>query len=343
MLIAKDKNEIMEAMAKSLSDDNYMNFEKTASNNENKVVGDHIKKLISVADELDRTGFVKEASQIDSIIQNIIKVAASTKENFSQLTPGQKDHVWPEWKKYFSQWGTNTFDDPWHSISSGQFPKAFQRERKINEYLKQNEEDRSYPKRKPSEKPGDFGPTRKDYESQNFQNWYNKKQDEAQNQNFQNWYGKKQDDATSASKAEAVRAAKIKKQRQLNRWYRSNAVKNVQKALGFKNPDGAWGPNTAKRWNAYIKNNNITGPYAVQANPNGMRYKDFDKKLVWAINNFGSPEAKKKVQETVGKGVDWAKKQISNRFNGKPTGNPMGGNIGRGSGGAGVQEGQMPI
>lgn len=74
MLIPKDKNEIMEAMANILSNDNYMNFEKTASDNENKVIGDHIKKLISVADEMDKTGFSKQASQIDSVIQSMINI-----------------------------------------------------------------------------------------------------------------------------------------------------------------------------------------------------------------------------------------------------------------------------
>lgn len=76
MLKHKDKNEIMDAMAKTLSQPNMdLNDGIIKQAKDNKYIPSVIEKLISAADDLDNGGLLKQASQVDYIIESLIKMS----------------------------------------------------------------------------------------------------------------------------------------------------------------------------------------------------------------------------------------------------------------------------
>lgn len=322
MFIPKNDNEIMEAMAKSLSDDNFMNFEKIASNNENKIVSEHLKKLISIADEMDRTGFSKQASQIDNIVQNMIKTSVDggdasnfmVSEPLPEVRKPEKSvkQIRDDYVPNFDHISDHTLQDIFWSFSIttqrdlgkainfktgtwSDFIKQLRKHPKMIEWML-----KKYNSPAPAPAP-----------ASEICSVCKKEMD------IELW-------KSQPGGKEICNNCMLLRQRRLNnRWYRSDAVANVQKQLGFtgKVIDGKWGPKTAKAWNAYMQNNNIVGDYAQKADPNGMTYKNLNEKLIWAINNFGSQATVKKVQNTIGKGMEKGVGYVKNKLTNKPISN----------------------
>ena len=71
----------MESMAKSLSEDNPLNFKKLAQASDVKIKSDCLKQLVSLADKMDSHGFSKTANILDRTINKLIKQSAIYDDN----------------------------------------------------------------------------------------------------------------------------------------------------------------------------------------------------------------------------------------------------------------------